>query len=682
MKKIIVLFFITAAFTLFAETTRSVGTAKANSATDKGFDALRFNPASLVFTERRFGISPWVWPNLYLRVYNNTFSSDDVLHINENPSITDFVSERLSLMPESGLDGGVQFEFFNTLCYINFSNWNTPSYQNGALKLTKYEGAYFNSTEKVVLLPAGKLFKKKSSAFIQPENEMDNEDIEYSAIEEKMADIDVAFVELKEETGSEDSLSEDGAEFDSEDVYGQYAEEEAVSDEENQEFKKKKRAEKADKAKFISLKLNNSAREIKEIAVYYTDKELVFDEEALSGFKRGNVFLIPSEDEVVKIEVTTDKAVKKNRLTAYSNYYPKKESGIDFITSNLAVGFGTIIKAESNFSIGKGIFETLFSKISLKDGINVDIYFDSKLYLDFFGTASYRLGFLEKMLPFETKISVGAAQHFYVPFAFASFKGSLSLKQGELDDDGIYGFDILSNVEGKIGSSSAFSDILKIPGQSFTDVLSSNSSFGFGLGWDLGYYMEFPFGISAGFSVTDLGFMVFPNGSAGTVENKKSLGMSDIEKITEITDDIMKTFAEGNLKSESIAFIPDTALRFGGSVAPLYDVMEYFYFIGGMNLAFRGFDKAERRGYATVEWSTGIEFGPRIPFKKYNWDFRLAHRLGVMVSSDTAHPGIAAGLGLLAGPVMMEIGVQGIEFLIKEWGAREVIVSLDMKYEF
>ncbi len=648
MKQIIIIVYIVFCFTLFGQSAKSVGTANAMSSVDKGFESLLFNPASLVFTERRFGIS--LWQNLYFKMYNNTFSSDDILEINELVKITNFISDKIEKMPDGGIEAAVEAELFSSFCYINLAEWNNYVY-NSNIKVPRFQDAFQNKSNRTV-----RLFGVNKS------RDVDGNEIKIEEGKLNTDNADVAFIELDNTSDSEISLEIIDASNDNEQI-NMLTEADLIIEGSN----------------YISIKLDNSRREITDVIIYYPENAVSYDKETLSQHYYGEYFLLPVNDTIVKVEVVTDKPIANNSLSMYqvTNIEPKKTSSI---FNNLAIGFGGRLRYESNIMIGKSILNSLFKELSLEDGLMLDGSFYFREYIDLFISASYRLEFLEKKLPFQTRISVGLAQHVYIPTTLISFSGDFSFKKGEPSKNlGLYSYLVDFKGEAVIATSSAFKELFKLGKQDLTDMLANNSSFGFGLGWDLGYYMEFPFGIAAGFSVTDLGFIVFPTVSLASVTMNTKL---DFSNLTKISDDLKNVVAKSPFTDGSYTFTPNTTMRLGAMIDPLKDTLKYFYIVGGMNFSLHSFNKIALRGYPTFEWSNAIDFGPKIPFATKAFDIRFPVRLGILYSTDTDFPSISTGLGFLAGPVSLEMGIQGLEFLIRKWGMKSIVISLDMKYAF
>ncbi|HBD94623.1 MAG TPA: hypothetical protein DC057_10680 [Spirochaetia bacterium] len=654
MKQIIIIVYIVFCFTLFGQSAKSVGTANAMSSVDKGFESLLFNPAALVFTQRRFGIS--LWQNMYFKMYNNTFSTDDILEMNELVKITNFISDKIEKMPDGGIEAAVEAELFSSFCYINIAEWNNYVY-NSNIKVPRFQDAFQNKSNKTV-----RVFENRKNRGVE------REEIKHDNEELTTDNADVAFVELDNEISGDNtsdskiSLEIIDATNDSEQI-NMLTEADLIIEGSN----------------YISIKLDNSRREITDVIIYYPDNAVSYDKDTLSQHYYGEYFLLPVNDTIDKVEVVTDKPIANNSLSMYQliDIEPKKTSSI---FNNLAFGFGGRLRNESNIRIGKGIVNSLFKELSLEDGLLFDSSFYFREYIDLFISASYRLEFLEKKLPFQTRISVGLAQHVYIPTMLISFSGDFSFKKGEPSADlGLYSYLVDFNGEAVIATSSAFKELFKLGKQDFTDMLANNSSFGFGLGWDLGYYMEFPFGIAAGVSVTDLGFIVFPKASLASVTMNTELDFSNLSKIS---DDFQNAVTKSPFTDGSYTFTPNTTMRLGAMIDPLKDTLKYFYIVGGMNFSLHSFNKIELRGYPTFEWSNAIDFGPKIPFATKAYDIRFPVRLGILYSTDTNFPSISTGLGFLAGPVSFEMGVQGLEFLIRKWGMRNTVISLEMKYAF
>ena len=136
---------------LKAQTAHSVATAHAMSSVEKGFDSLRYNPASLVFTDRKLGFSI---ASIYVRAYNNTLSTDDILEMNRLVNLSSFFENKFKNMPKSGLDSGADFDLFKSALFINFNHWSSPVYEKDAQELKASDTYHFKNeiiTKKIII---------------------------------------------------------------------------------------------------------------------------------------------------------------------------------------------------------------------------------------------------------------------------------------------------------------------------------------------------------------------------------------------------------------------------------------------------------------------------------------------------------------------------------------------------
>lgn len=347
--------------------------------------------------------------------------------------------------------------------------------------------------------------------------------------------------------------------------------------------------------------------------------------------------------------------------------------------ANFSLGFALIPKTYATFTIDKALFADLFGTLDLTKEISYSVKFNMVQYLDLNVVLSTRAKFLEKVIPVEA-IYTGMTVHFYFPTVYARGNSKVSLRPGSPNSE-LFGVidNYYLNMEGEMvfGANSGITEALKlVPGanEQAGSILNTAGSGAFGLGFDLGFMVKFNRFIRLGFAATDIGFIVFPK-VAKTSFNEEIL--MDFQDTGAIASD-MADFAADNIlggeasEGQSEWWMPNTSLRVGVAVTPFKNNIITW----SSDIAVSDLNRLINDGYPTFNFSTGIEFLPG-----YKWFF-MPIRVAFNYNSQANVPSFSLGTGLYLGPVEMEIAVKGLEILIKDWGAKEVSVGFDLKFEF
>lgn len=349
-----------------------------------------------------------------------------------------------------------------------------------------------------------------------------------------------------------------------------------------------------------------------------------------------------------------------------------------FKLEDFSLGISFIPKSSAYVTIDKGIFNNLFNEIDLTEIIKYKTSATILQYLDFNVVLSKRVAFLEKVIPVEG-IYAGLTGHLYFPTLFV--KNNCSVKMGPGDPDSDTGIidNYKLNTKGDliVGSNGLIVGLLKnVP--VFNDlgsaILDHAGSPAFGIGFDVGFLIKFNRFVRMGFAITDLGLIVFPTTARVSVDIDTVIGLDEIANFRdEFINDLTGAIAEnegsyGNME----IYMPPTSIRFGVALTPFKNEI----FMWANDICISDFNNLLNNGYPTFNISSGIEFNPG-----YQW-FHVPMRFAVCYNTQSNFPSFSAGIGLYLGPVEMEIGIKGLEFLISGWGAREVCAGFDFKFEF
>ncbi|MBP5706209.1 MAG: hypothetical protein J6W76_02910, partial [Spirochaetales bacterium] len=190
--------------------------------------------------------------------------------------------------------------------------------------------------------------------------------------------------------------------------------------------------------------------------------------------------------------------------------------------------------------------------------------------------------------------------------------------------------------------------------------------------------------VRVGFSVTDLGFIAFPQSCeiATGVHADLTIDPTDsangFSSVQNFSSSIMETF-QNSLTSEhatvtTTGFMPDTAIRLGVAFTPI--VNKFFEITAAADISVTDLNKCINGNVPTFNFATGVEILPRL-----NW-FEFVLRTAFCYNTEGNNPTLSFGTGLHLGALQLEIGVKGVEILFKDWGAKEFMFGLDCKFVF
>jgi len=341
-----------------------------------------------------------------------------------------------------------------------------------------------------------------------------------------------------------------------------------------------------------------------------------------------------------------------------------------------SIGFAMIPRTYSNFSASKNFVTALSQSINLTSPLTFTYNMRFMNYLDFTYSMSTRATFLEQRIPAVEAIFVGFTGHFYMPTLYISTGtgAKISLEPGAPESTGlILNYNIYTQGEMLVGGF--LPSVLKLDPtiKSYLgSIVNNDASVGFGIGGDLGFLVKVNKFLNFGFSITDIGFIVFPYGAKITVNKKTAVGAAGADVNSLIG--IMSGFISGTAAPNSFAILAPMAFRTGLSFTPFQS--KYFDFIAAADVSLSDIDRVLTSQYVTFNFSTGLEFAPKTGI------FRMPLRIAFNYNSQANAPSFSTGIGLYLGPVEMELAVKGLEALISSLGAKEVEMGIDFKFEF
>ncbi|HNZ25732.1 MAG TPA: DUF5723 family protein [Spirochaetota bacterium] len=415
-----------------------------------------------------------------------------------------------------------------------------------------------------------------------------------------------------------------------------------------------------------------------------------------------------STDDILNIFSIGDVTeIFKKKSEDMNSYNTNFDMGFDLSLFNIfaykklkTFSFGFSIQLKSSFTVtlGKELFSAFTNKLDLTNSLFFNVSSTFSQYLDLTYSISTRAKFLEKYIKIFDEIHVGATGHLYLPTIFLNMQGTGEIYHKDpnpLSDDFIrnvypFGIKIASNisssglVQNALGSfgyvldgmerDEKMSNIAKL----LKPLLFNGKVGGFGLGIDMGFSFVFLKKFTAGFAITDLGFITFPKSAAGEINfdfDMTKLFSSDSSSDNEnynINDDISSNVY---LNENGITWMTNLTIRTGIVWEPFDN--KYFEFLLALDLSLSDFNRLLNPGeYITFNLSTGVEFTPKVGIVKFPLRSAFSYNTQANV------PSFSMGMGLYVGPVEMEIGIKGLEALILEWGAKEIQIGLDFKFEF
>jgi hypothetical protein len=347
--------------------------------------------------------------------------------------------------------------------------------------------------------------------------------------------------------------------------------------------------------------------------------------------------------------------------------------------SDFSFGVSILTKTNATFTADKELFTTIFQSLDLTN----PNYYDTKSvvlqYIDINFILSTRARFIEKSIPAVEKIFVGLGTHFYLPTFFAKSDGQIQITSGQPNSYGI-----IDNYQMRVtgttvaSSNKVITSVMSVFPQSYeylSPLLYYGGSGAFGLGFDLGFIVQFNRFVKIGFASTDIGFIVFPNSVEYDIDFTVNLDLDSAGSFQqELIYSLLDEYSDMDNASsgETVWWMPNTCIRFGVAVTPFKKDI----FIWSSDVSLSDMNRLLGNGYPTFSFSTGIEFKPSI-----NW-FAVPMRMAFNYNSQANAASFSFGLGFYLGPVELEFAVKGLEILIYDFGAKELCAGFDLKFEF
>ena len=346
---------------------------------------------------------------------------------------------------------------------------------------------------------------------------------------------------------------------------------------------------------------------------------------------------------------------------------------------NFSLGISVIEKTDITASADKALFQTFFEE---QEDLTGTYSYNARgvflQYIDFNFILSTRAKFLEKIIPVD-KIFVGLSTHFYYPTLFMKINSKIELGPGDINFAEGCLDSIALTIEGDLiaaGNGGVIGILRNIPkiNEIGSPILNYAATPAFGFGWDIGFLIKFNKFVRLGFAATDIGFIVFPQTAKTSLNIETEIDLDSVEAYpnTLINETLGAISDSKGVYGNTEWWMPNTALRLGVAVTP----SKKGIFTWATDVALSDLNRLLIKGYPSFNFSTGIEFQP-----SYRW-FAAPIRTAFSYNSQANAASLSFGIGLYFGPVEMEIGIKGIEFLIPVWGAKEVCVGVDLKFEF
>jgi hypothetical protein len=347
-----------------------------------------------------------------------------------------------------------------------------------------------------------------------------------------------------------------------------------------------------------------------------------------------------------------------------------------FHTKYCSLGFSDTLKMRGRTFLGDDLFSTVFDEINLNKKHSIGtVGADVMVYNDFNTSFSMYLWMLEHKTPLRG-FYVGGGVHWYTPIIHASASLSGNIKKGHLSklddisqaDTRLYTYDL--ELDGKVHLASPITlgwSELAIP-------FSNGYGIPFGLGFDLGGIVDFNKWVRAGFSVTDLGFMVSPS-TDFDVDVDANIDLANIDKLGDEFVNVKDIFTEGG-KGGAEAVLAPLAIRLGATVTPFSN--NWIELECPLNFTITDFDLISLGFLPTFGFSTGVEFTLKAGF----FQLPLWTSIGYFTSSGVS---IGFGGGLHIGACHLDLGIRGLESLMappsdSAWG-RDVAFALQMSFQ-
>lgn len=349
-------------------------------------------------------------------------------------------------------------------------------------------------------------------------------------------------------------------------------------------------------------------------------------------------------------------------------------------TKYFSFGFSDTLKMRARMFVGDDLFATVFDKIDLNGKQSLGtIGADLFLYNDFSTTFSMYLWMLERKTPFRG-FYVGGGIHHYTPIAHASANFSGKLGKGSLDskvdvDDvnaNLYKYDL--DLDGKVNIASPAALCWDKFGVPVIQDLKNGTGIPFGLGFDLGLIIDFNKWVRAGFSVTDLGFMMAPSTEVG-IDRTISIDVQNMGSVGDEFSKLVDDFKAGGVGGTEVVMAP-LAMRLGATVTPYSN--RFIELECPVTFTVTDFDLITLGFLPTFGVSGGVEFTVNAGI----FSMPLWTSIGYFTSSGVS---IATGGGLHLGVCHFDLGVRGLESLMvttgnSAWG-KDVAFTIQMSFQ-
>lgn len=351
-----------------------------------------------------------------------------------------------------------------------------------------------------------------------------------------------------------------------------------------------------------------------------------------------------------------------------------------FKTKYFSLGFSDTLKMRARMFLGDDLFSTVFDKVDINGNQSLGtIGADLMAYNDFCTTFSMYLWMLERKTPFRG-FYVGGGVHWYTPIVHASANFSGKLGKGGLSkidsieqaDTSLYTYDL--ELDGKVSLASPASLAWGNFGIEPFTKFSNGIGIPFGLGFDLGLIIDFNKWIRAGFSVTDLGFMMSPS-TDFEINKDIKLDLQDMGSVGSEFSGIGEEFLSGG-KGTTEAVLAPLAMRLGATVTPYSN--RFIDLECPLNFTVTDFDLIPLGFLPTFGFATGVEFTLKLGF----FHLPLWTSIGYFTSSGIS---VGFGGGLHLGVCHLDLGVRGLESLMapasdSAWG-RDVAFAMQLSFQ-
>lgn len=351
-----------------------------------------------------------------------------------------------------------------------------------------------------------------------------------------------------------------------------------------------------------------------------------------------------------------------------------------FQTKYFSLGVSDTLKARARMFIGDDLFSTVFDEVDLnrKQSLGT-IGADLIVYNDLSSTFSMYLWMLERKTPFRG-FYVGGGVHQYTPIIHSSANLSGKLEKGSLNskvdvsqvDANLYTYNM--ELDGKVNIASPAALYWNKSGIPIVQDFSKGAGIPFGLGFDLGLIIDFNKWVRAGFSVTDLGFMMAPS-TEFEINKTVNIDLQDMESVGNEFSKIRDDFKSGGIGGTEAILAP-LAMRLGATLTPYSN--RFIELECPITFTLTDFDLIVLGFLPTFGVSSGVEFTVKAGiFRMPLWT-----SLGYFTSSGIS---VGFGGGLHIGVCHLDLGIRGLESLMapsssSAWG-RDVAFTAQLSFQ-